>query len=107
MAEIMTTNVCGCFLEFGLPALGKTFEYSLQMLVRSVVQSDFSIFVCEGGENSRNVRFHTKKILYKNTENIYAISFCTTLEKILCLPLRLKRVDLSLGSRENSHRRFV
>ena len=52
----------------GLPALGTaTFEYSLQMLVRSVVQSDFSIFVCEGGENSRNVRFHTKKILYKNT----------------------------------------
>ena len=24
------TLVCGCFLEFGLPALGKTFEYSLQ-----------------------------------------------------------------------------
>ena len=42
------------------------------MLVRRVVQSDFSIFVREGGENSRNVRLHTKKKLYKKLilENI-------------------------------------
>ena len=26
---------CGCFLEFGLLALGKTFEYSLQMSART------------------------------------------------------------------------
>ena len=40
------------------------------MLVRRVVQSDFSIFVREGGENSRNVRLHTKKNCTKILENI-------------------------------------
>ena len=58
--------VCGCFLEFGLLALGKTFEYSLQMSARTVVQSDFLILFRKGGENSRNVRLHTKKNCKEN-----------------------------------------
>ena len=102
------TLVCGCFLEFGLPALGKTFEYSLQMLVRSVVQSDFRYSSAKVAKTAEMYVFTRRKYCTKILENIYAISFCTTLEKILLLiPLRLKRVDLSLGSRENSHRRFV
>ena len=100
--------VCGCFLEFGLPALGKTSEYSLLMLVRRVVQSDFSIFVRKGGENSGNVRLHTNKKLYKNTRKHYTQFRSIRLwRRYCCLPLRLKHVDLLLGSRENSHRRFV
>ena len=78
--------VCGCFLKFGLPALGKTSEYSLLMLVRRVVQSDFSIFVRKGGENSGNVRLHTNKKLYKNTRKHYTqFRSIRDLEKILLL----------------------
>ena len=60
------TLVCGCFLEF----------------VEAQDRIEILIFVCEGGENSRNVCLHTKKKYYRV---LYENSFYTSLEKILLL----------------------
>ena len=50
---------------------------------------------------------HEKKIVKKTREYYMRIPSVRLWSRCCCLPLRLKRVDLSLGSRENSHRRFV
>ena len=51
--------------QFGMPALRKTFGYSMQMSARRILHSDFSILPCEASETVIVVRprIHKKAAL--------------------------------------------
>ena len=73
------------FLEFGLPALGKTFEYSFKCWCAVSYRAIFRYSSAKVAKTAEMYVFTRRKYCTKILENIYAISFCTTLEKILLL----------------------